>query len=73
MKQACCCLCRLAKDRPGGQSYFGESYTISSSSEPSKFVTFATDLCKEFVSADIPILKINYPAVREFLCKVCSY
>jgi hypothetical protein len=45
------------KDRPGRQSLSGESSATSSSSGPSKFATFATDLCKSFVSADIPLLK----------------
>jgi hypothetical protein len=57
------------KDRPGKQSLIGESSAISSSSEPSKFSTSATDLLKAFVSADMPLFKINNPAVRNFLLK----
>jgi hypothetical protein len=57
------------KDGPGRQSLIGESSATSSSSGPSKFATFATDLCKAFVSADIPLFKINNPEVRNFLLK----
>jgi hypothetical protein len=57
------------KDRPGRQSLIGESSATSSSSGPSRFVTFATDLCKEYVSADIPLFKINNPEDRNFLPK----
>jgi hypothetical protein len=57
------------KDRPGKQSLIGESSATSSSSGPSKFSTFAADLCKAFVSADIPLFKINNPNVRNFLLK----
>jgi hypothetical protein len=39
-------------DRPGRQFVLGESSATSSFSRPSKF---ATDLCKAFVSADIPL------------------
>jgi hypothetical protein len=56
------------KYRPGRQSLIGES-SATSSSGPSKFVTFAIDLCKAFVSADIPLFKINNPEVRNFLVK----
>jgi hypothetical protein len=61
------------KDRPGRQSLVGESFATSSSLGPSKFAIFVTDLCKEFVSADIRFFKINDPEVKEFPCKVCSY
>jgi hypothetical protein len=57
------------KDRPGRQSLIGESSTTSSSSGPSKFATFATDLCKAFVSADLPLFKVNNHEVRNFLLK----
>jgi hypothetical protein len=57
------------KDRPGRQSLNGESSVTSSSSGPSKFATFATDLCKASVPADIPLFKINNPEVRNFLLK----
>jgi hypothetical protein len=57
------------KDRPGRQSLIGESSATSSSSGPSKFATFVTDLCKTFVSADIPLFKINNSKVRNFLLK----
>jgi hypothetical protein len=51
------------KDWPGRKSVVGElSATISS-----KFATFATDLCKAFVSTDIPLFKINNPEVKNFL------
>jgi hypothetical protein len=56
------------KDRPGKQYVIGES-SATSSSGPSKFATFATDLCKAFVSADIPLFKINNREVRNFLLK----
>jgi hypothetical protein len=49
------------KDRPGWQSLIGESSATSSSSGPSKFAAFATDLCKAFVSAGIPLLKEIIP------------
>jgi hypothetical protein len=57
------------KDSPGKQPLIGESSATSSSSGPSKFATFAKDLCKAFVSADIPLFKINNPEVRNFLLK----
>jgi hypothetical protein len=57
------------KDRPGRQSLNGESSVTSSSSGPSKFATFATDLCKASVPTDIPLFKINNPKVRNFLLK----
>jgi hypothetical protein len=57
------------KDRPGRQSLIGEFSATSSSSGPSKFSTFATDLCKAFVSPDMPLFKINNPEVRNFLLK----
>jgi hypothetical protein len=57
------------KDRPGKQSQIGESSATSSSSGPSKFVTFATNMCIAFVSADITLFKINNPEVRNFLLK----
>jgi hypothetical protein len=56
------------KDRPGKHSLIGES-SATSFSGPSKFATFATDLCKASVSADIPLSKINNPEVRNFLLK----
>jgi hypothetical protein len=54
---------------PGKQSLIGKSSTTSSSSGPSKFATFVTDLCKVFVSTDIPLFKKNSPEVRNFLLK----
>jgi hypothetical protein len=57
------------KDWPDRQSLIGESSATSSSSGPSKFATFATDLCKAFVSANITHFKINNPEVRNFLLK----
>jgi hypothetical protein len=57
------------KDSPCKQSLIGESSATSSSSGPSKFATFVKDLCKVFVSADIPLFKINNPEVRNFLLK----
>jgi hypothetical protein len=37
---------------------------------PTKFATFARDLCKALVSAaDITLFKINNPEVRNFLLK----
>jgi hypothetical protein len=57
------------KYRPGRQSLIGESSATISSSGPSKFAAFSTDLCKAFVSADIPLFKINNPEVRNFLLK----
>jgi hypothetical protein len=56
------------KDKPGKQSLIGE-YSATSSSEPSKFATFPTDLCKAFVSADITLFKISNHEVRNFLLK----
>jgi hypothetical protein len=50
-------------------SLIGESSATSSSSGPSKFATFAKDLWKGFVSADITLFKINNPEVRNFLLK----
>jgi hypothetical protein len=58
------------KDQQCRQSLIGESSDTSSSSEPSKFATFMTDLGKAFVSADMPLFKINNP---EFPSKVYSY
>jgi hypothetical protein len=43
------------KDRPGKQSLIGES-SATSFSGPSKFATFATDLCKASVSAIIIVV-----------------
>jgi hypothetical protein len=57
------------KDMQGKQSLIGESSATSSSSAPLKFATFATDLCKAFVSADITLFKINNLEVRNFLLK----
>jgi hypothetical protein len=57
------------KDGPGKQSLIGESSAPISSSCPSKFATFATDLCKAFVSADMPLFKRNNPEVGNFLLK----
>jgi hypothetical protein len=57
------------KDRPGKQSLIGESSATSSSSGPFKFATSATDLCKAFQSADIPLFKINNREVRNLLQK----
>jgi hypothetical protein len=55
------------KDMPGRQSLIGESSVTSFSSEPSKFATFTTDMCKALVSADIPLFKMNNLEVRIFL------
>jgi hypothetical protein len=41
-----------AKDRPVRQFLIGEFSAARYSSGPSKFSTFAADLCKAFVSAD---------------------
>jgi hypothetical protein len=57
------------KDWPGRQSLIGETSATSSSSGPSKFATFVTDLCKTFVSAYIPHFKINNPEFRNCLVK----
>jgi hypothetical protein len=57
------------KDQPGMQSLIAESSATCSSSEPSKFVTFATDLCEAFVSAATRLFKINNPEVSNFLLK----
>jgi hypothetical protein len=54
------------KDGPGKQSLIGESSAPISSS---KFATFATDLCKAFVSADMPLFKRNNPEVGNFRLK----
>jgi hypothetical protein len=45
------------KHRPCMQSLIGESSAASSSSEPFKFATFTSDLCKTNVSTDIPLFK----------------
>jgi hypothetical protein len=57
------------KDRSGKRSLIGESFATSSPSGPSEFATFVTDLCKAFVSAVIPLFKINNPKFRNFLLK----
>jgi hypothetical protein len=57
------------KDRPGRHFLIDESSAASSSSGPSKFDTFASDLCKAFVSADVPLFSINNTEVRNFLLK----
>jgi hypothetical protein len=69
-KQHTAAIARLKqKDRPDRQSLIGESSATSSFSGPSRSVTFATDLCKAYVSADIPLFKINNPKHRNFLPK----
>jgi hypothetical protein len=45
------------EDQPGKQSVIGDSSATSYSSGPSKFTSFATDLFKAFVSADLPHYK----------------
>jgi hypothetical protein len=59
----------LLKNRKDRQSDIGGSSATSPSSEPSEFATFVTDLCKAFVSWDIPPFKINNPEVKYFLIK----
>jgi hypothetical protein len=49
--------------RPGRKYLVGDSTATSSSSGPSKLATFATDICKAFVSLDITLFEINNPEV----------
>jgi hypothetical protein len=57
------------KDRPGRQSAIYESSAISSPSGSYKIPTFVIALCKECLSAGMPIFKINNPEVRNSLLK----
>jgi hypothetical protein len=47
------------KDQPRREPQIGESFAAGSSTGPSKFATFVTDLYKAFVSADIPLFSVN--------------
>jgi hypothetical protein len=55
------------KDWPGRQSLIGESSAKSSSSGPSKFVTFVTSV--QTFASDIPLFKKNNAQVKNFLLK----
>jgi predicted RNA-binding protein len=57
------------KDRPGRQYVIYKSSATSSSSGSSKIPTLVIALCKECLSVDMPIFKINNPEVRNSLLK----
>ena len=58
------------RNQPTRQILLSESFaSSSSSSEPSQFVKYSTDMCNAFISADIPLSKISNPIFRGFLQK----
>lgn len=54
------------------QAFIGQPIA-SSSGEPSKLSAFSMDLCRAFVSADIPLFKLKNPELRKFLVKYTNF
>lgn len=55
------------------QVLLSETGPSSSHSQPSKSREFYSDICKTFISADIPLFKLNNKEVKNFLAKYTNF